>query len=360
MPRRLAPDDLDLDAQNPRLVGHELTTTQADLLRMLWSEGALDELALSIKENGFFDEEPLLLVKERGRFVVVEGNRRLAAVKLLRDDKLRQDLRATDLPVLSQRRRKELDELPTSIYPDRVSLWAYVGFRHVNGPMTWDSFAKAKYIADVHNRFGVSLDQIALSIGDKNQIVERLYRGLMVLEQATNQAGYTLEERSKKHFSFSHLYTGLDYAGIQQHLGLTRSSDFRHNPVPKAKLPNLRELMVWLFGSTEDGAAPVVRSQNPDLKRLDDVLKDPRGIAALRGGLGLQVSHQLSLGDEVRFREALTRAKYELQQTKGLVVNGYGGERDLLEMARAISELTDSLLEDMEKKAKAIHRTHRA
>ena len=359
LPRRLSPDDLDLDAQNPRLAGYDLISTQADLIRILWREGALDELALSIKENGFFDEEPLLVVQEGGRFVVVEGNRRLAAVKILRDDKLRYDLRATDLPVLSQLQQKGLDKLPASLYPDRVSLWAYVGFRHVNGPMTWDSFPKAKYIADVHNRFGVSLEQIALSIGDKNQIVERLYRGLMVLEQATSQAGYTLEERSKKHFSFSHLYTGLDYAGFQHHLGLTRHSDFRHNPVPKAKLQNLKELMIWLFGSTEEGRPPVVKSQNPDLKKLDDVLKDSRGIAALRGGLGLQVSHQLSLGDEVRFREALTRAKYDLQQTKGLVVNGYGGERDLLEMARAVSELTYSLLEDMEKKARAVQRSHK-
>jgi len=225
--------------------------------------------------------------------------------------------------------------------------------------MTWDSFAKAKYIADVHNKFGIDLAQIALSIGDKNQTVERLYRGLMVLNQATNQAGYTLSSRHKRHFSFSHLYTGLDYTGFQDHLGLPKSGGYQPNPVPQNRLANLKELMIWLFGSRDENREPVVRSQNPDLKKLDDVLKDARALAALRAGLGLEVSHQLSLGDEARFRELLTKSKYELQQTKGLVVNGYDGERDLLEVGRDIVELAESLLEEMEKKARSLTRTRR-
>jgi len=356
--RRLPTDDLDLDPQNPRLVGHTEQSQEA-LIKILWEDGALDEIALSIKENGFFDEEPLLTVSENGRWVVVEGNRRLATVKILRSDSLRSMLRASDLPTLPPSVRERLGTLPTLVYPNRKSLWSYIGFRHVNGPMTWDSFAKAKYIADVHNKFGIDLAQIALSIGDKNQTVERLYRGLMVLNQATNQAGYTLSSRHKRHFSFSHLYTGLDYTGFQDHLGLPKSGGYQPNPVPQNRLANLKELMIWLFGSRDENREPVVRSQNPDLKKLDDVLKDARALAALRAGLGLEVSHQLSLGDEARFRELLTKSKYELQQTKGLVVNGYDGERDLLEVGRDIVELAESLLEEMEKKARSLTRTRR-
>jgi len=46
------------------------------------------EVAESIATRGFFPNEPLLAVKEDGRFVVVEGNRRLAALKALREPSL--------------------------------------------------------------------------------------------------------------------------------------------------------------------------------------------------------------------------------------------------------------------------------
>jgi len=344
---RLPVGDLYLDSRNPRLVGEEDKPDPLKLLETLWRNESLDELALSIAQNGFFQEEPLLVVNEAGKYVVVEGNRRLATVKLLMDDELRRKLRATDWPSLSKEQKKELEELPVSIYSDRKSLWAYIGFRHVNGPLTWDSWPKAQYIAFVCNSFGIDLDQIALSIGDKNQTVKRLYRGLMVLNQATEQAGYRLDDRHRKHFSFSHLYTGLDYAGFQGHLGLAKDAGYKPNPISREYLPHLKELMIWLFGSLEEGKAPVVKSQNPDLKKLDDVLKDRKALTALRAGLGLEVAHQLSLGDEVRFRECLTRSKYELQQAKGLVITGYKGERELIEVVDAIRDIAESLADEM-------------
>ncbi len=344
-------DRLLLDPLNPRLAGKEGRTDQPALLETLWTQGSLDELTGSIYENGFFPEEPLFAVIEDGKYIVVEGNRRLAAVKLLRDETLQKTIRATDVPKLAKSDRLALDELPVSVYPNRASLWAFLGFRHVNGPLTWDSWSKAQYIANVRSEFGVNLDEIANAIGDKNQTVRRLYRGLMVLNQSADQAGYKLEERYKQHLSFSHLYTGLDYSGFERHLGLGKDDGFKPNPVPKSHLSNLKELMVWLFGSKEDGQQPVVRAQNPDLKRLDDVLKDKKALSALRSGLGLEVSHQISLGDGVRFREALTRVKYDLQQAKGLVVSGYKGESDLLRTAKDIVELGESLIDEMDKRS---------
>jgi hypothetical protein len=158
--------------------------------------------------------------------------------------------------------------------------------------------------------------------------------------------------------SFSHLYTGLDYSGFQDHIGLPKDGGYKPNPIKRAHLGNLKELMVWLFGSVDEEKPAVIRSQNPDLKRLDDVLKDKKALAALRSGLGLQVSHEISLGDQVRFRDSLTRIKYDLQQAKGLVLHGYQGERDLIEVATDVSELALSLLEEM-KKASSTRRKSR-
>src|SRR5271168_3970658 len=85
-------ENLRLDRENPRLPSTDIGS-EAELVRYLWREMAVDEVALSIAANGFFPEEPLLVVpatkgkKDPGsdKFIVVEGNRRLVAVLLLRD-----------------------------------------------------------------------------------------------------------------------------------------------------------------------------------------------------------------------------------------------------------------------------------
>ena len=167
------PEDLLLDANNPRLVEYAQTSnpTQFDLLRTLWQKMAVDELAMSMAANGFFQHEPLFVTEEGGKQVVIEGNRRLAALKLLRDPNLRKRLKITDLPELSDKKRKLLDKVPIVI-TTRKDLWQYIGFKHVNGPAKWGSYAKAQYIAFVKENYRkVPLEKIAEQIGDKNRTV---------------------------------------------------------------------------------------------------------------------------------------------------------------------------------------------
>jgi hypothetical protein len=207
--------DLYFDAKNPRLVEAGAPGSQKEILRILWREFAVDEVALSIAANGYFPYEPLFVAKEDGRFVVIEGNRRLAAVRLLVHPELRQDVGATDLPTISAEAKKALDKLPV-VTCSRDEVWQYVGFKHVNGPQQWQPYSKARYIAWVHNDLKVSPDEIAEQIGDQHSTVKRLYRAWMVLEQAQKEGVFSKENRTRTHFSFSHLYTGLDYPGIQK------------------------------------------------------------------------------------------------------------------------------------------------
>src|SRR5262245_17070169 len=118
-------DRLLLDIHNPRLATGASAKSQFELVKRLWTEMAVKELALSIAHNGFFPEEPLFVIPEHARaakskrYVVVEGNRRLAAVLLLRNKRLREKIRATDIPKLSQKKIQKLDRLPVSVYPNR-------------------------------------------------------------------------------------------------------------------------------------------------------------------------------------------------------------------------------------------------
>src|ERR1041385_9000927 len=86
--RYAALGDLYLDAKNPRL-GRQNTSKELlqDQVLDLMKDWALDELAISFLESGFWPQEALIVVREavaaEQRLIVVEGNRRLAALKLL-------------------------------------------------------------------------------------------------------------------------------------------------------------------------------------------------------------------------------------------------------------------------------------
>ncbi|MDX6309818.1 MAG: hypothetical protein QOI06_2864 [Nocardioidaceae bacterium] len=346
-----SPDDLYLDDRNPRLHG-ESDSSQDAILETLWREFAVNEVADSIAANGFFPYEPLFATFENGRWVVVEGNRRLAAVKLLMDQKLRQRLKATDLPALDDAAKDELALIPY-VPCTREDVWRYIGFKHVNGPAVWDAMGKAIYIASVHNTYKVSLDDIARQIGDRHTTVARLYQGLMALEQAEDAGVYRRDDRYNKRFFFSHLYTGLGLSGIQQFLGIggRKKITATKTPIPAAKMRELGDVLLWMYGSGSQRIPPLVKSQNPDLRKLDQALTSRESIAAIRKGVGLDVAVDISKGDDAILREDLVIAKMSLQSARGRVVTGFDGERDLVELGGDIKLLADAIVADMERLA---------
>lgn len=345
-PTRFPTDQLCFDRKNPRLF-LDGDLDESDLVERLWKEFAVDELALSIASNGYFEHEPLFVALENGKLVVVEGNRRLAAVRILVDGRLRAKVGATDLPRITAARRRELATLPV-IERARQNIRQYVGFKHVNGPQPWQSYAKAQYVAWVHNELGEGLDEIARQIGDRHTTVRRLYRGLMVLRQAEESGQFNLDDRWKKHFSFSHLYTGLDYQNIQELLGIDNENSFRPNPIPKKRLNALGDLCLWLYGQKSTDTQPLVQSQNPDLRRLDSAIGNHDGLIALRRGLPLDVVIDISIGDEELFKGHLLEARRQLQEARGKQLTGDTGDADTLRTANEIFELADRLVSDME------------
>ena len=351
-------EQLLLDPQNARLAGRVDGGSQEELLRALWTEMDVAEVALSIAENGFFRSEPLFVIAEdpaetdprKHRYIAVEGNRRLAAVLLLRERKLREKLKATDLPDISEDRKIQLTTLPAIVYPDRESLWPSLGFRYINGIKPWDSFSKAKYIAEVAEKYKRTLAEIAQKIGDRHATVKRLYRGYKILEQAEAQSGFDREDIARNRFYFSHLYTAADQPDFQRFLGIDPETSLRSNPVPEERLTELQDLMTWLYGQRSKGIEPIVRTQNPDLNMLRTVISNPEALAALRSGYSLERSLALAIDDRLRFREALISAKVELQNAKGTVTTGYAGEDNLYDVINDILAYADSIRADMDTK----------
>ena len=350
----ISPDNLLLDAKNPRLVGL-LTSgkvTQRKLLEEMRKYMDLDELAASIVASGFYPHEPLFVEKApRNKYVVIEGNRRLATVRLLLDDGLRKELDVRGMPALKDKKSREgLKALPVWI-TDRKSAWQAIAFKHVNGPMRWGSYEKAQYAATLHKEYRISLDTIAENIGDSHQTVVRLYRALMIVEQAEREGIFDRNNSFKAHFSFSHLYTGVGYLGIARFIGVEKDAVTKtESPVPKSKRKELSELLTWIYGDKSKEIRPRVRSQNPDIRNLSHALGKESGVKALRAGSSIIEAMDSADGDNLVLRACLQKAKSNLEKASGKAPNGFDGDAETIRMAENISVLADELVQSMERK----------
>ena len=352
-----AVSDLAFDAKNPRLAEFDAEEDETKLIELLWNAMDVQELVLSIASSGYFEHEPVIVAQENGRNIVIEGNRRLAAVRLLLSPSLGQELNA-DIPPISRELRDSLRKIP-ALVSTRQGAWRYLGFKHVNGPAKWGSYAKSQYIADVHRNYGVPLDDIAKQIGDTHKTVRRLYRGLMVIEQAEEMGVYQRSDRWRTHFAFSHLYAGLGYSGISEFLSLRSADDEDSEPVPAEKKDQLRELLIWMYGSKSSETPPVIQSQNPHLRQLDAVVANTEALAAMRSGAELSVAFEASRPSSSVFEEALVGAKQNLEKARAALSSGYDGSKALLGISEAVADLAYDLNEEMQRKSRPSTRRRR-
>ena len=143
---------LRLDRENPRLLGDAGNASDEAIVALLYRAAELDELLESISANGYLDIEPLVAMpaSDGNDLIVLEGNRRLAALRVLREPGLAgriassEQLRIT-VPPVDESLRATLDRV--SVYPvaDRKQARAFIGFKHINGPAKWDAYAKARF-----------------------------------------------------------------------------------------------------------------------------------------------------------------------------------------------------------------------
>jgi len=144
----LSVGSLDFDRNNPRFPPAVAQGPVEDLLQRFVRDERLLEVIESIGNHGFFPGEPLLVVPEGRRYRVVEGNRRLAALKLL--------FRELDPPA----GRKSIedaveaaefrpDKAACLVFDDEDEILRYLGFRHITGIKAWSALQKARYAEDV-------------------------------------------------------------------------------------------------------------------------------------------------------------------------------------------------------------------
>jgi hypothetical protein len=352
------PEELVFDTQNPRIAEFNLgnSSSEQEIIKILWNVMGVEEIVLSIKASGFFEHEPLIAIKENGQSVVIEGNRRLAAIKCILDPNLADYIGINKNGLyVSEEVRESLRTIPVIFVNERKEAWKFIGFKHINGPAKWGSYAKAQYISLIKNEYHISLEQIASQIGDTHKTVQKLYQGLQVIEQAEHIGKFDRSDINAPRLYFSHLYTGLSYEGIKEFIGIKDVSEEVENPVPEDKQDNLGELLLWFFGSKKLEAEPVIQSQNPDLRRIEAVVKNKEATYALRDGVPLAVAYDISQPKDETFEQSLLEAKRALQKAQSYQTEGFDGKDEaMLRLAASVATIADELYEGMEKKWKSL------
>lgn len=331
---------LELDSANPRLPEEIQGKSEEEVLDYLYRNFDLDELASSFSENGYFDEEPLVAVPRKmpkefaakdpaalkddehykkflrsgeTKLVVVEGNRRLAAIKILISPDLRHRLRIQHWPMLNDAVRQDLMKLPVIVYVNRSEVLPYLGVRHISGIKRWEPFAKARYVADLIQK-GLTMEDIERRIGDRNNSAKKSYLCYRLVKQIE---GHGVDvDGAKDHFSY--LLLAINQLSVRQFLGI--SSEWRSTRVVNAKgikFKNLTYLFKWLFGDGE--ILPLIVESRDITNKLAPILRSREATKQLFSGMDLETAFAYTEGEEAMLVNYLSKANRYIELSLGIV-----------------------------------------
>ncbi len=348
--------DLRLDSLNPRRTDRDVEKSQTNLLIELYSRFDLDDLLASLSAYGYFSEEPLIATPEPGEsiesppYTVVEGNRRLAALKILLFRESREEVKLRRAPKITQDIKRRLNPVPVKVYPTRDEIHPYLGVRHIVGVKSWEALAKARYVRSLREH-GYALAEVARRVGSgkRTDVVRRWLLTLYSLEQANEEADEPWDEMDEG-FGFSWLYTSLGYRSIRVNIGITVevSEDPFERPIPRESIKGLLDLMGDLYGPPPGRPREAAVRESREIKDLADIYANEEALAALRSGASLNAALQMTVTEETRLVDLLRKANFDLMEANGIAPHHKGND-GAVQYARRCLETASALVATLEK-----------
>jgi hypothetical protein len=329
-------DDLSLDSKNPRIPVEKQSLSQDDLIVFVAETYNAIAIAKSIAAHQYFSSEPLIAIPNSGdtKLIVVEGNRRLAALKLLQSTSLRAKL--SD--------RSEWDAINTSKVPTKVPVVVaksrkevapIIGYRHISGIQPWDAYSKARYIAAQIDG-GLSFEKTAKEVGERPAEVRANYRNYRIEQQSSPR----LDSDTLNGFrnGFGVFTRAMQSADLRTFIGAPAPSEVSMSkaPIPAKKKDALKEFIGFLFGSE------AVLEDSRDLTRLGKVLASPEGLKVLRAERNLDEAHVASGGLRDRLVNRLSNAARNLRAAKGEIAK-YKSDKEVNELIAECRNALDEI-----------------
>ena len=315
---RIKIDNLKFDKDNPRLpqklIGNE---READVIDYMLRNGNILELMKSIAETGYSDAEPLLVVQDEanGKYIVVEGNRRLTAIKLLNNPELAKVRKESVREILSEAKVIP-EDVPVIIYDKRQDILDYLGYRHITGVKEWGPLEKARYLEQLYfihngeqNRETI-YSKLAKMIGSKAKYVYKLHQALKLYDKANDEAYYGAKI-TEEQISFSLITTALGYNEIVEFLGL---NDSQNDILENLNEKNFEKLFLWLF---DKESQKVFDSRQ--ISALAEIVAKPAALEKLENGSSIEEAVLYTEAPAKAFMDMLSNAKKSLKQASEAV-----------------------------------------
>jgi len=332
--------DLFFDAENPRLPTLLKNKSEKEVIEWMLTDASLLDLMTSIAQNGFFQGEPLLCVKIKKKIFVIEGNRRLAAVKLLNNPHVTKTKQSSIAEILEEAPHQNIPTLlPIVLFSSRDDILDYLGYRHITGVESWGPLAKARYLDQLYCKIKKSLSEkekyksLAKKIGSKTDYVRNLLVGYQLYKKLEDENFYKIENLNEETIEFSHLYDSLRFPNICNFLKISTDSA---SPTKELNKEHFKEFATWLY-KEEHGTTRLGESRN--LKVLDKVLASPRAIQAFR-----------------KENKTLVEASYFSKHTEDIFAESMNEALKNLNIAREFATKIEEFSLDQETNAKELNK----
>lgn len=310
--------NLKLDLYNPRLPKSKQGKDEKTVIEFMLLEAATLELMLAIAENGFFAGELLLVVKdetENGKYVVIEGNRRLTAVKLLHNPELTSVKKVTTKEIIDNAKFKPT-ELPCLIFEDKNDILRYLGFRHITGIKSWRLLEKARYLYDLRNgedfknlSFLEASKQIAKMIGSTSPYVRKLLISFELYKIVEDEAFYQIDGLNDTRFYLNYFTDALNKENIRDFINVNIQSEA---PLENINRENLKKVTTWWFKETEGQSR--VLGDSEGLKLLNAVIANPIALSSFEKGTNIYEAYELTGDIDLQFERKIKESLKSIEQ----------------------------------------------
>ena len=371
---------IELDPKNPRITAYlsdDRTPSELDLLSILFENFDTEAVAMSMVSNGYFDEEPLIIVPkslpkdfafEKYRnvdelavairelvssklisFVVVEGNRRLATIKLLLHKEFRDTLKIDSFypkpePDLADLVYEDISSVPCIIYEHRRDITSYLGVRHIAGLLKWEAFAKAVYVSTTIEEFketgltdSQAIKKVQESIGDRSDTVRKQYITYKIFLEARNDLNFDVKPIIE---NFSLLTVIYNSPLIRKYMGVEAYAkvNFDNRIVPEEKIDKLSDVLTWVYGNKKTNEVAVLTDSRKITNTLSYVVDSPEAVEYLKKFKDLDAAFERTSGEREYLSKNLTRA-FRAVQTSLQFAYKYNNDEELLKQVKELEDL---------------------
>jgi len=203
-----------LDPNNPRFTSMDWEWVaddriinekiQKELTEKLKDEYSVESLVMNMEINGYLPIDRVVLRKITDNvYVVLEGNRRICAAKLVKE-RWDENENAAFQDII-----ESINIIPALVYTgsDTEAAWIFQGLRHITGIYEWSAFNKARLIVTLMEEEDLSLTQVGKRFGLTAFGAGQWVRGYFAFKQAKETSDYVREVDEKAYTYMQELFS---------------------------------------------------------------------------------------------------------------------------------------------------------